>query len=170
MDRRKQFVGYDHRNIIIGTLKDAADERGLEMQSLPDKDYGGPNDWAPINVELRRDGRFHASFLVQQMPGCCAVLTLSYVTPEPYMQPEFQSIVSLVEGAAREAGFGSLILTQVPHKGKKASDEKWGLLLENGYLMSKPFLNAKSGNYVVYLTKDLGHKAKIDGLEVAVWA
>jgi hypothetical protein len=32
--------------------------------------------------------------------------------------------------------------------------------------MSEPFINAKSGNPVVYLTKNLGQEGKREGLEV----
>lgn len=162
----KEFVGFDHRNIIRQTLRDVAVENS--MQVFFGRDFDG-DDWGQIHTTLRRDNRYYAGFLLQQMPGCCAVLTLSYVQTDPFTRKEFTNIVSLVEDAARRAGFGSLILTQVPHKDRVAVDEPWGLLLDKGYKMSEPFLNAKSGNQVVYLTKDLEQRVKIAGLEQEVW-
>lgn len=165
----KQFRGFDHRNIIRQTLQDVAVENAIQV-TFGFAGNNGFDDWGQIHTTLRHDGKYYATFMMQQMPGCCAVLTLSYVQSDPDTRREFKNIVSLVEDAARRAGFGSLILTQVPHKDRVAQDEPWGLLLKDGYEMSKPFLNAKSGNQVVYLTKDLGQEKKIAGLEQEVWA
>jgi len=40
--------------------------------------------------------------------------------------------------------------------------------MEMGWVMSEPFINAKSGNKVVYLTKNLDQKGKVGGLEIEV--
>ena len=43
--------------------------------------------------------------------------------------------------------------------------EPWHQVLSRGWRRSDPFRNAKSGNLVVYLIKDLEQPAKREGLE-----
>jgi hypothetical protein len=57
-------------------------------------------------------------------------------------------------------------LTQVwkPEDGFK--HKVWAKLVEeHNYKLSDPFMNAKSGNHVSYLTKDLGQTSKAEGFE-----
>lgn len=167
----KKFIGFNHRNIIISTLRDVATENNLGMWSDPNDDKKlGFDDWGQIHVSLRKDKDLFAHFMVQQMPGCCAILTLSYVDVNPFTRANFKEVTRLVEDAAKRAGFGSLALTQVLHKDRVLVNEPWGLLLKEDYLISKPFINAKSGNRVVYLTKNLNQDGKIEGLEQEMWA
>lgn len=165
---RKTFT-VDHPNYILETLAEIAQEKGYEFESQPDYKEGNFNDWNAMYCRLHTP-QTHVDFQLQQMPGCCAVLVLSYVKPRPYSQENFDAIVSLVEEAAKDAGFGSVAMTQcVPAFSKMLWDkEPWIKTLDRGWIASEAFINAKSGNKVVYLTKDLKQNHKIKGLEVRV--
>jgi hypothetical protein len=157
----RSMVG--HPNLILETLPEECDKRGWGMESHP-KRLWGENEWNNIHVRVEAP-KFKASFDVQQMPGCCAVLIASYIDPEPYVKYNFLETIGAITDAAREAGFGSLMLSQVLTK-RYLRDQIWEGLLRKDWEMSKPFINAKSGNKVVYLTKNLGQKGKIEGMEI----
>jgi len=123
------------------------------------------NEWDGIHARVEGKG-FYSSFALQQMPGCCAVLTASYIDPEPYKPDEFRKVVQAIAEATRRAGFGSLILTQVIKMNIPLNKHVWFSIMGDGFEMSEPFINAKSGNSVVYLTKDLEQDGKIAGMEV----
>jgi len=160
----RSMVG--HPNLILETLPDECTKRGWEMASQP-KALWGENEWHKVFVRVRAP-KFYASFELQQMPGCCAVLIASYIDPQPRNQRSFDVVINTIKDAAYEAGFGSLMLSQVLHEDIPPRKALWGNCLNDGWEMSKPFVNAKSGNKVVYLTKDLGQKGKVAGLEIPV--
>jgi hypothetical protein len=153
-----------HDNIILETLAEMAKERKWDFKSKPDGFHGG-NEWDDAYCALESE-RFFCRFAVQQMPGCCAALILHHVAPEPYSRKVFDEVLVAIEEATKEAGFGSLQMAQVIGK-RGIEDEIWSNCIENGkWLMSKPFVNAKSGNDVVYLTKDMKQPGKVAGLEI----
>ena len=157
----RSMVG--HPNLILETLPEVCTKLGWELESNP-KRLWGQNEWGPIYGRIRAKG-FRSTFQLQQMPGCCAVLIACYVDPEPYTKKYFDPLIQAIEDAAKEAGFGSLMLAQVIHK-PRVVDHIWSGCLDMGYEMSRPFINAKSGNQVVYLTKNLGQQGKVAGLEI----
>lgn len=159
--RVRQMVG--HPNLILETLPDVAKEQGLQCKSNP-PNFHNFNEWNGATV-LLNGPKVEAKFMVQQMPGCCAILTASYIDVWPNDRDTFNKVVHIISDAAYEAGFGSLVLTQVVFK-DDITKHLWGQLPNRGFLMSEPFINAKSGNRVVYLTKNLGQKAKRAGLEI----
>lgn len=162
-------VVVDHANHILEMLRDVCAERGMRCYSNPG-DLAYAKDWNEAHVtltSLNKDGKPHldmAYFKLQQMPGCCAILTMSYVE---YRKGkfEFRDAVEYVEEAARRAAFGSMVLTQVLYKPEAPANDWYSIVALNGFKMSKPFINAKSGNRVVYLTKNLGQVGKMDGFE-----
>src|SRR5438874_2327137 len=137
-----------HPNLILEAMIPICKDKGWEFHSLPKKLHDW-NEWNRIECKIRNK-QFKAPFMLQQMPGCCAVLTASYIHPDPYSAENFINVVETIRKAAYEAGFGSLILTQVVRY-PKYQKHVWYPLIERGYLMSEPFINAKSGNQVVYL-------------------
>src|SRR6266403_2204214 len=153
----RSLVG--HPNLILETLPEVCEKLGWQLESNP-KRLWGQNEWEPIYGRIRAK-EFKSTFHLQQMPGCCAVLIASYVDPEPFTKKCFESLIQAIEDASREAGFGSLMLAQVIFK-RRVQDHVWGGCIDMGYEMSKPFINAKSGNQVVYLTKNLGQNGKRD--------
>ena len=160
----RSMVG--HPNLILETLPEECEKRGWQIAHQPKHLYG-KNEWDNIFVRVAGP-KFHASLQLQQMPGCCAVLIASYIDPEPRTQETFRTVIEAVRDAAYEAGFGSLLLSQVTWADVPIRKALWGGCLDMGFEMSKPFVNAKSGNKVVYLTKDLGQRGKVAGLEVQV--
>lgn len=160
----RSMVG--HPNLILETLPEECDKRGWKLDSQP-KHLWGQNEWNNIFVRVAAP-KFRASFQLQQMPGCCAVLIASYIDPEPRNPRTFDAVITAVKEAAYKAGFGSLMLSQVLHEDVPPRKSLWGNCLADGWEMSKPFINAKSGNKVVYLTKDLGQRGKVAGLEIPV--
>jgi hypothetical protein len=156
-----------HPNLILQTLQEVADEQGLEFNSVP-QNLAEVGDWKQILVRLVGKD-FRADFDVQQMPGCCAVLILSYLHCMPETQDIFDQVVQLVEDATFRAGYGSLMMAQVVPAYTRSTwkDQPWieCLAFHRGWTVSDPFRNAKSGNLVVYLTKDMKHKAKVAGFE-----
>jgi len=155
----REMVG--HPNLILETLPEICEKNGWGFKSNPKKLWGH-NEWDAVHCQITAKD-FNAVFMLQQMPGCCAVLTASYIDPMPREPLYFNQVVEAIREAAYEAGFGSLILTQVMSY-ERLNKHLWGNLIN--YEISKPFINAKSGNKVVYLTKDLGQKAKRPGLEI----
>lgn len=131
-----------------------ADEQGFWFSSDPGF-FDGRNEWDRAICEIK-DGNKGGVFQVQQMPGCCAVLTVFYVYPRPMVQEQFLVILNKIELAAKKAGFGSLLMAQTG----KLEDWLW-----LDWEISQPFMNAKSGNNVMYLTKDLNQPGKVKGLE-----
>lgn len=154
-----------HPNLIIDTLREIAEEKTGYFKSIPPEVHGF-SEWGDIGCTLETMA-FQANFQLQQMPGCCAVLVLSYVKLYPHTQENFVKLLDIIEDAGFRAGFGSIMMTQVvPNYSKMFWDkELWIKCLDKGWKSSDPFRNAKSGNLVVYLTKDLGHKGKVKGLE-----
>jgi hypothetical protein len=160
----------DHANHIMEMLRDVADEKGLSIETQPD-DLAFQHDWRAGHVTLHNKKWTLAHFQVQQMPGCCAIMTLSYVEYRDPKQLSFEGVVEIVEEAAKRAAFGSLVLTQVVREEISLAKHSWHKLVrDHEFVMSPPFINAKSGNKVVYLTKDLGQQGKMDGFETRVLA
>lgn len=159
-----------HPNIIIETMKELGNKQGLEVYTTP-RHMDGFNEWNTVNVELISED-IHAGFDVQQMPGCCAVLVLSYIKAEPFTLETVDTVIKFVEESARDAGFGSVVMTQVVPAFSKFLWKKqpWIKCLDRGWQHSKGFINAKSGNIVTYLMKDLGQKGKKPGMEIRVKA
>lgn len=160
------YIGVDHPNFIIRTLRELGEELGYQLQISP-KALNAANEWDNIFVTFRgkeNQGQFH----IQQMPGCCAVLIGSYIRVHPHSQKAFDETVNLIELAARRAGFGSVMLTQTIPESGDTIDEPWAWILSRDWVMSPAFRNAKSGNLVVYLTKDLQQEGKKAGFEFKV--
>ncbi len=160
----RSMVG--HPNLILETLPEMCAVNEWEFYSNP-KRLWGENEWNKIFCKVHGK-KFNASFEVQQMPGCCAVLIASYIDTNPWTDEAFIKVVGTISNAAYEAGFGSMMLSQVVLQGHKVKEHVWAKLPEMGWVMSEPFINAKSGNKVVYLTKNLDQKGKVGGLEIAV--
>lgn len=166
--RFKDRILVDHPNIILETMKNLEGKHGFIFTSQPES-FKHHSEWGMVECDLESD-EFQSSFNLQQMPGCCAVLVVSYVKVWPLTQARFDRVLQLIEEAAKEAGFGSVAMTQVVPKFSPMfwQEEPWILCIEpkRGWLYSKPFVNAKSGNAVVYLTKDLKQPGKRAGLEI----
>lgn len=158
----RSMVG--HPNLILETLPEEVEKRGWTIKHRPERLYGH-NEWESVEVRVHAP-KFRASFQLQQMPGCCAVLIASYIDPEPRVPSTFRTMLEAIINAAYEAGFGSLMLSQVLSNDRPPHKMLWGPALDMGFVMSEPFINAKSGNKVVYLTKNLGQKGKVAGLEI----
>lgn len=158
-------VSVFHDNIILHTLHELSQDRGFELWSSPEV-LDRLNEWDPIKCRIETK-YFDAGFDLQQCPGCCAVLILSYIKVRPYSQEHFNQVVEIVEDAAKLAGFGSVLMTQVVPAYSKMlwKDEPWIKCLDRGWVASEPFRNGKSGNLCVYLTKDLKQPGKVKGLE-----
>jgi hypothetical protein len=161
--KQRSFVG--HPNLILETLREIADERGWLFGSNP-KDFRAISEWDNAHCVFE-DKNFRTRFEVQQMPGCCAVLIAHHVMPEPYSVSVFDESLEAIERAAFEAGFGSLMMAQVVGR-RGPGVELWANCEAAGWLLSDPFINAKSGNEVVYLTKNLMQEGKREGLEIAL--
>jgi hypothetical protein len=141
-----------HPNFILEALTDIAGREGygLEVKAA------GKHDWISMHCDLETKD-FTSRFDIQQMPGCCAVLTISYVYPKPYTKENFDRTLEIVEEAAKDAGFGSIIQTQVVPAFSRMlwKGEPWLKCLDRGWIASEAFMNAKSGNLCTYITKDL---------------
>jgi hypothetical protein len=150
-----RVVTIDHRNHIVRELYNVVEPTDWEIDAK--KSILETNDWDSKQVELVKfdgnKGTPAARFQVQQLPGCCAVMTLSYVQYHAKLS-SFVEVTRIVEEAAKRAAFGSLMLTQVIGERYKAENYDWfPLVRDHGYEMSEPFLNGKSGNKVVYLSR-----------------
>lgn len=141
--------GRDHSNYMPEILREKFTELDGKMFIGGQTD----NDWGMMHVRFSVDEGFAGGFQLQQLPGCCAIMTLSYVQLREDTQENFSRIVKIVEDAARDGAFAMLMLSQVYHGNLK--NEPWGNLPKEGFKMSAPALNAKSFNNVVLLTKDL---------------
>lgn len=144
-----------HPNFFLREMNKLSEEQGFRFSSDP-KDFNALNEWDRAICEIK-DGNKGGVFQVQQMPGCCAVLTVFYVYPRPMVQEQFIATLDKIELAAKKAGFGSLLMAQT------GKFEDWNWL--DGWEISESFINAKSGNGVMYLTKDLEQPGKVKGLE-----
>lgn len=165
----RQVLGVGHPNLIIEALRDNQEKGKYRFASNPKKAYGKA-EWNSIQCWLRI-GEVEAECQLQQMPGCCAVLVLSYIRTKPYSQENVDQVIQIVEQAANDAGFGSVVMTQVVPKFSRMfwNYEPWIKCLSRGWVASAAFRNAKSGNLVTYLTKDMKQPAKREGLEVPIY-
>ena len=158
---KQVVVQIAHPNLILKTLPEVCKQRNWQFASNP-KALWGKNEWDTIYCRVQAP-KFRSSFELQQMPGCCAVLIACFIKPDPYTRDNFDEVLSAIESASYEAGFGSLLMAQVVY-----DDAIWPVCLKRDWIMSDKFVNAKSGNKVVYLTKNLEQKNKRYGLEVQV--
>ena len=164
MEMNRRFVG--HPNLILETLGELSKENGWKFDSKPKRLFPH-SEWDDIFCTLQAKD-FGGNFAVQQMPGCCAVLIVHHVNPREHSQEMFDALLQQIEIAAYAAGFGSVMMAQVVNHGLRDWDkEPWALCLKREWLMSDPFVNAKSGNPVVYLTKNMHQPGKRAGLEIA---
>lgn len=170
MAEKRKIVGFGHANIILETMKQNAEERGYAFDSIPGELYRH-NEWSQVHCRLETKD-YASEFQLQQMPGCCAFLTVSYLNTNPRRDRDvFDSVLQHIEAGAFDAGFASLCLTQVVPAYSKMlwSKEPWIKCLDRKYKHVGPFINAKSGNLVVWLIKDLEQKGKRQGLEVPIF-
>jgi hypothetical protein len=152
---KRQLVG--HPNIILTTLAEACVLRNWEFSSDPEE-MDDKKEWDNIWCKVWNK-EFFGAFQVQQMPGCCAVLIVHHLRTDPDTREIFDTVLKMIEEAAFEAGFGSVMMAQVTFIDRKNQPvfkrEPWAFCVGR-WDMSVPFINAKSGNPVVYLTKNLG--------------
>jgi hypothetical protein len=166
---KKKFVGWAHPNFIIKSFRELCQERGYNFESNP-RDFNGRSEWSTVAMHVETE-EFEAGFEVAQHPGCCAILDMSYIKVHPFNKTTFDAVVQLAEQAAYDAGFGAIMLTQVVPAFSKMlwKDEPWIKCLDRGWMAAPVFRNAKSGNLVTIITKDLGQKEKKEGLEQALY-
>jgi hypothetical protein len=168
-ERMPKRILVGHPNIILETMLEVAQKEGFTFESDLDSYIGEDIGWAEVHGHLYgKEDIKKARFQLNQCPGCCAILVVSYVVVYPWTQNNFDKVIQIIEAAAFEAGFGSVMQTQtVPAYSKMFwKQEPWIMCLERGWKASEAFMNAKSGNLVTYLTKSLDQKGKKDGLEV----
>ena len=163
MDDRFAFA---HPNLILKELNTLARENNFHFNSVPGELYPH-NEWNSVQCSMSLEEYDDAAFMLQQMPGCCAMLTISYVRVHPNSQEQFDKVLQRIEQAAYRAGFGLVTLTQVVPMYSRMfwKHEPWFRCLDRGWQASEPFRNAKSGNLCVVITKDLKQLAKREGLE-----
>lgn len=151
----RQVLGIAHTNLIIPAMKDNQETGGYRFNCSP-HEVEGPSEWDTIKCFLATE-EMRGCFQVQQMPGCCAVLVLSYIKVNPSTQENVDEVIKIVEQAAYDAGFGSVMMTQVVPAYSKMlwKKEPWIRCLDRGWTYNDPFRNAKSGNLCVYLSKDM---------------
>jgi len=162
--RRRILVG--HSNLILATLSEECEMKEWKFKSNPEELHG-QNEWDNCQcVVWSKD--FEWRFGVQQMPGCCAVLILHHVNAAPYTRENVNMAIELVERAAYKAGFGSVQMAQVVRLDGNGRPivlpEPWAHCIRR-WKVSAQFINAKSGNAVVYLTKNLDQPGKRAGFE-----
>lgn len=168
----EQRTVVDHANHILRELRNVVEGTKFSVYSNP-KDLAYAHDWDGVYVSLTVRTAYNttkdvAVFQLQQMPGCCAIMTVSYLRVDNRVI-SFTETMEIIEKAAKRAAFGSIVMTQVVFNDMKLKSHLWyPLVADLGYVMSKSFVNGKSGNDVVYLTKDLGQGAKMEGFEEAV--
>ena len=165
---RMGSLGVLHPNFILEALNELSQGGEFQFKSNPRK-LDAEREWHDIFCNLdTKDIESH--FHLQQCPGCCAVLIVSYVRVHPWTQQSFDAVLQIIEEAAKMAGFGSVMMSQVvPNYSKMFwKEEAWIKCLDRGWEPSKAFRNGKSGNLVAYLTKDLEQKDKRKGLEFPV--
>ena len=92
-----------------------------------------------------------ATFNFAQLPGCCGVGVLYYISPRGTKETAIKwakLVITTVEKAAFKAGFGSLMLSQ-------KSDSSINEILEDrGYVWTS-FRNGKTDNFIRIFTLDL---------------
>lgn len=166
MSRRRILVG--HPNLILETMRDVCAAENYEFLSNI-KDFYDGNEWDDVFCRIVSEKEFQSTFQLQQMPGCCAVLVVHHVETFPYSQKIFDKVLQLIETGAYEAGFGSVLMAQVTPQGdpENYSREPWALCVGR-WDISHPFVNAKSGNPCVYLTRNLEQPGKRQGLEIKI--
>lgn len=165
---------FDHANHLGRELIRVVNEEP-EWRVNPESDVDAGADWDNKHITLdvmhKETWTPAAYFAAQQLPGCCAIMILSYVRYARQVA-DFAKVTRWVEQASKRAAFGMLMLTQVVSRAqaekKDYSLETWFPLLDEGYTVSEPFMNAKSGNFVVTITKNLGQDAKMAGFEKVV--
>ena len=165
---RMGSIGVLHPNFILDALNELSQGDEFQFKSNPRK-LDAEREWHDIFCNLdTKDIESH--FHLQQCPGCCAVLIVSYVRVHPWTQKNFDVILQIIEEAAKMAGFGSVMMSQVvPNYSKMLwKDEPWIKSLDRGWIASPAFRNSKSGNLCVYLTKDMEQTGKRAGLEYPV--
>ena len=159
-----------HPNFILKTMRDVSKDEGFKFISHP-KDFDCFTEWDDANCGINTK-EYEARFHLRQMPGCCAVLIIHYVEVRPYSQEIFDQVLQYIEEGAYRAGFGSVMMAQVVRADEDMPDcwdfEPWFYCIGRGWEYDAPFLNAKSGNLVVYLTKDLKQPGRMPGLEFPV--
>lgn len=171
--RAKDRIRYamDHPNFMLELLHDyIVKDHGGEMK------IGGQagDDWGRQYVTFQLpavkpdEKPFDGNFQLQQMPGCCALMTLSYVHANPFTPENFLRIAEMVADRAKEGAFAALLMTQVVPHNRKIGGEPWKLCLKHGWQMQNPLMNAKSGNLVAILQKDLKQAGKLRGFEKQV--
>ncbi len=179
MLQEEQHSVIDHANHILRELREVVKGTEFSVWSNP-KDMAGGHDWDSVYVYLTVPNKNKlawnkkdldvAVFQLQQMPGCCAIMTVSYLKND-YRVISFVETMAIIENAAKRGAFGSIVMTQVIFADWPLKKHSWyPLVAKQGYLMSKPFVNGKSGNKIVYLIKNLGQDAKMNGFEEEVRA
>jgi len=121
-----------------------------------------------FDVWMRLLSAIDGSVLWLSEPSAAGVRNLKREARARGIEPLlFNHVLELIEQAAHEAGFGSVMMTQVVPAYSKMfwKQEAWIKCLDRKWIASPAFRNAKSGNLVVYLTKDLEQKGKRQGLE-----
>ena len=160
-----------HPNLFLETMHELVEEhgKGWKFHSNPAKLYGqGERD--NILCSLTTPD-YLAHFEVQQMPGCCAVLIIHHISTNPHLQRHVDAALSEIERGAYDAGFGSVLMAKVVNTPWRIIDgedqwkvELWIKCLERNWVPSDAFKNAKSGNWVIYLYKNLKQEVKREGL------
>src|SRR5213080_1310552 len=128
IQRGRVRSGVGHPNLILETMPEVSKELGWKFWSRPGK-LNMYYEWDGIHAGIEAEG-FNAAFALQQMPGCCAVLTASYIDPVPYTSNTFRTVVGVIAEATRRAGFGSLILTQVIKDRVPLNEHVWHDILQ----------------------------------------
>jgi hypothetical protein len=164
-----RVINVAHPNLILETLGDLCKERGYKFESTP-KELFPHNEWQEVHCYIETPEMW-MGFSVQQHPGCCAILDLSYVKVKPWSQGNFDFAMQTVEEAAFNAGFAAVMMTQVVPAYSKMlwKHEPWIQGLDRGWQATvPPMRNAKSGNLVTILLKDLEQVGKRQGFEFPV--
>jgi len=166
MDLHPAINGVLHPNVFVDVLKKLCEDRGFECETVPSASKPSL-DWEQISCAFATKD-FTVHFRAQQMPACCAVLVIGYINVAPATEQNYDAALKIIEEATYTSGFGSLLMTQVVRPERGLQGYWWSLGLKRGWQASELFRNAKSGNEVVYLTKNMGHEHKMPGLEFDV--
>lgn len=166
----KVRMAVDHPNYMLELLHDfiVKDHEGqMKVGGIGD-DWGRQHVMFNMPGLKEGDKAWGGHFQIQQMPGCCALMTLSYVYPDPFTQENFQKIADMVADRAREGAFAAILMTQVVPKDRKLDGEPWRLCLKTGWKLQEPLVNGKSGNLVSILQRNLKQPGKLRGFEKEV--
>lgn len=93
-----------------------------------------------------------ATFNFAQLPGCCGVGVLYYISPRGDKETATKwtaLVLDTVETAAKRAGYGALMLSQ------KTGSTITSVLTARGYTTTERFRNAKTNNLLEVFIKDL---------------